>query len=280
MPERCADNAVDGFLARVTSRLRERTGADLAFAAFVQPRTRELTIRHADGASTDECLGMIIPAGKGIGGRVVALGRHVLADQATTRVSGRAGLLPRDCHEQVRSVLAMPMRLWGRPFCVLYVAGRSDQSISAPVTRNALAYVRQVELFLAQAARNQAIDGPRSWNVDLRALMEIDGELLRLSGEVAAPPARDRIASIRTLLEDSVLQSVAADLTDAAFSLTRREQTVLELVAEGLSNGEAAERLVVSPQTVKAHMRTILGKLGVHNRTAAVAVARRRGLLP
>jgi DNA-binding CsgD family transcriptional regulator len=50
--------------------------------------------------------------------------------------------------------------------------------------------------------------------------------------------------------------------------------------AEGCSNAEAAQRLGVSPETVKAYLRNIHGKLGVRNRTEAVAVARRSGLLP
>lgn len=53
--------------------------------------------------------------------------------------------------------------------------------------------------------------------------------------------------------------------------LTRREAEVLELVAHGLTNGEIAARLVVSPTTVRTHLENIFGKLDVHTRTAAVA---------
>jgi LuxR family maltose regulon positive regulatory protein len=61
--------------------------------------------------------------------------------------------------------------------------------------------------------------------------------------------------------------------------LSMREQDVLELVAMGLSNAEIAERLVVTVGTVKTHMKSIYGKLGVHSRTQAVARAREVGLL-
>ena len=54
---------------------------------------------------------------------------------------------------------------------------------------------------------------------------------------------------------------------------------MLELLAEGLSNKMIAERLRISDQTVKFHVAAILGKLGVANRTAAVRVAVRRGLI-
>jgi LuxR family maltose regulon positive regulatory protein len=61
--------------------------------------------------------------------------------------------------------------------------------------------------------------------------------------------------------------------------LSEREIEVLRLVAEGLSNQEIAERLFLSPNTVKVHTRNIYGKLGVSNRTEAAARARALGLL-
>jgi LuxR family maltose regulon positive regulatory protein len=61
--------------------------------------------------------------------------------------------------------------------------------------------------------------------------------------------------------------------------LSEREVEVLQLVAEGLSNQEIADRLYLSPNTVKVHTRNIYGKLGVNNRTEAAAKARALGLL-
>jgi NarL family two-component system response regulator LiaR len=59
----------------------------------------------------------------------------------------------------------------------------------------------------------------------------------------------------------------------AAFELTPREQEVLALMVEGLSNPDIAERLVVSRSTAKAHVSNILSKMGVSNRAEAIALA-------
>ena len=61
--------------------------------------------------------------------------------------------------------------------------------------------------------------------------------------------------------------------------MTARELEVLLLVAEGLRNGQIAEKLVVSVKTVDHHVAASLRKLGVRTRVEAVAEARRLGLL-
>ncbi|MFC7025453.1 LuxR C-terminal-related transcriptional regulator, partial [Promicromonospora thailandica] len=54
-----------------------------------------------------------------------------------------------------------------------------------------------------------------------------------------------------------------------ADALTARERQVLDLVAEGLTNGQIAERLFISAKTVSVHVSAILRKLGVATRTEA-----------
>ena len=61
--------------------------------------------------------------------------------------------------------------------------------------------------------------------------------------------------------------------------LTEREVQVLGLLAEGLSNKAIAARLGIGDQTVKFHVASISGKLGAHNRTEAVRLAVRLGLI-
>ena len=64
------------------------------------------------------------------------------------------------------------------------------------------------------------------------------------------------------------------DPRDALATLTTREREVVRLVADGLTNAAIAERLWLSPGTVRRHLENVYSKLGVHTRTAAVARAR------
>ena len=65
-----------------------------------------------------------------------------------------------------------------------------------------------------------------------------------------------------------------------ALGLTAREREVLALVADGRSNSEIAEELVIARKTASVHVSNILTKLGVSTRVQAAAVAHRRGLTP
>jgi DNA-binding NarL/FixJ family response regulator len=65
----------------------------------------------------------------------------------------------------------------------------------------------------------------------------------------------------------------------AGADLTKRELEILRLLAEGLTQGEIAQALVISEKTVATHIQHVLEKLGVHSRAQAVALAHRSGLM-
>jgi LuxR family maltose regulon positive regulatory protein len=67
--------------------------------------------------------------------------------------------------------------------------------------------------------------------------------------------------------------------TSLVEKLSERELEILRLIASGMSNGQIAKNLFLTLNTIRAHSTHIFGKLGVHNRTEAVARAREIGLL-
>jgi pimeloyl-ACP methyl ester carboxylesterase len=106
-----------------------------------------------------------------------------------------------------------------------------------------------------------------------------DAELVLLQGAAHLPwhgDADELVAAVAPFL------GIAAPTRTAGArgeELTGREREVLRLVAEGLSDGEIAERLVLSPHTVHRHVANIRRKLGLHSRSAAAAFAARTGLV-
>jgi two-component system NarL family response regulator len=78
-----------------------------------------------------------------------------------------------------------------------------------------------------------------------------------------------------------VQPEVAQKLTDRMFQpvLTPREIEVIRLVARGMRNKEIAAALTITEETAQSHVKSILAKLSVHDRTEAVAVAIRRGIV-
>jgi DNA-binding NarL/FixJ family response regulator len=94
------------------------------------------------------------------------------------------------------------------------------------------------------------------------------------------------VAVVRTVAAGGtrIPADVAADLARAARTprrdrLTEREREILALLAEGLSNRAAGERLGITERTVKFHVGEILARLGASNRAQAVAIAKARGIV-
>lgn len=100
---------------------------------------------------------------------------------------------------------------------------------------------------------------------------------LRAGGAPMSPTiARMVLAKVRTGRK-SAAAPTAQNAADA--NLTRREASILDLIAQGESYGEVAKQLSVSVGTVQTHIKNIYGKLAVHSRGEAVFEAHRRGLL-
>ncbi len=96
-------------------------------------------------------------------------------------------------------------------------------------------------------------------------------------------PPRELLEGIRQVhagkkrIPAEIAARLAEHLSDEA--LTAREVEVLRQVASGNRNRDIAERLFISEETVKVHVKHIMDKLGAHDRTEAVSIAIRRGII-
>jgi pimeloyl-ACP methyl ester carboxylesterase/DNA-binding CsgD family transcriptional regulator len=104
--------------------------------------------------------------------------------------------------------------------------------------------------------------------------------LVELAGNEHLPWWGDAAAAIETVAPFFGVAPAARDAAPVGVEeLSAREREVLQLVADGLSDAEIADRLVLSPHTVHRHVANIRRKLGLHSRSAAAAHAVRAGLI-
>ena len=78
---------------------------------------------------------------------------------------------------------------------------------------------------------------------------------------------------------NNVIASAEIKKSENSYGLTERELDVLELMVEGLSNPQIAEKLIITRATAKAHVHSILQKLCVSSRTQATVTAMKEGLV-
>jgi DNA-binding response OmpR family regulator len=114
---------------------------------------------------------------------------------------------------------------------------------------------------------------------------KVNGLALGADDYLAKPFDPDELlARVRTVLrrvaghaENGNGKALGNAVADA--ELTPRELEVLQLLADGMTQPQIARRIVISPRTVGTHIQNLLGKLDVHSRAQAVALAHRLGLV-
>jgi DNA-binding NarL/FixJ family response regulator len=116
---------------------------------------------------------------------------------------------------------------------------------------------------------------------DVQALRAIkagaQGYLLKGALRKELVDAIRKVAAGHRYIIPEVVNDIAAHLIEDA--LTERETVVLSCVAAGNSNKLVAQSLSITEETVKAHMKSIMAKLAARDRTHAVAIAMRRGII-
>ena len=112
----------------------------------------------------------------------------------------------------------------------------------------------------------------------LRPFIDAGGEIAKMLRKMR-PVSPAFVESILSAFSGSGQETVAAVKANLVDGLSEREREILRLVAQGLSNGEIANKLYITPGTTKWHLNNIFSKLGVNSRTKAVSLAQELKLL-
>ena len=165
-----------------------------------------------------------------------------------------------DCQRRVR---------WQNPASIELLGdlrGRLDTS----------AGLDQHDLARARAAFEQKVDGAPHTELEV-SVRRSDGTGVRVA--VSSVPLKDCDGA---MIGSFGVVQVLGDVdprSDRAPSLSARQHEVLELLAAGRSTGEMAQQLDISPETVRNHVKRVLGAVGASSRVEAVAKARGLGLI-
>ncbi|GAA0551978.1 helix-turn-helix transcriptional regulator [Paractinoplanes ferrugineus] len=271
-------------LPAALGRIRRVTGLPVAFGGMVAADARTMRLTDFAGTTTLALHGLVVSAGHGLGGRVVATVRP-------GRVEDYAAD-PRISHEYdgpvtaegLRAIAAVPVAMGGSVLAVLYAGtrepiavggraldamGRVALRLGTEVTVRREVARRMAELATA-AARNAHDATAREWE-EVRLA---HADLRTLAAETSDPALRERLRQISDRLIRTGPPGTRSN------PLSPRELDVLAMVAAGCANAEAGRRLGLLPETVKSYLRNAMRKLGTHGRMETVVAARRLGFLP
>lgn len=272
----------------VTHAVRElarRTGFPVAFGGLLNDGT--VTVSAIVGNRTRSLEGLQVEPQRGLGGRAMNELRPRM-----THDYGSSQLITHDYDgyvlgEGLRTLLAIPIIIGGRSRGVLYAGAWAESPIgemtTAPAVRVAevLASELRVREEVERRLRNVAAKAAPSLSPAHREeLRESFAELRGISAAVDDPNIRARISAVEQRL--LTLVEVDAPESDALpnIRVSRRETDVLACAALGQSNSEIAVALGLREGTVKAYLSSAMTKLNASTRHAAVAQARRVGILP
>jgi DNA-binding CsgD family transcriptional regulator/putative methionine-R-sulfoxide reductase with GAF domain len=271
-------------LSAALGRVRRVSGLPVAFGGLVSVDGRALRLTDFAGTATLALNGLVVSAGNGLGGRVVATGRP-------GRVEDYAAD-PRISHEYdapvtaegLRAIAAVPVAMGGSVLAVLYAGTREPLAVGSRAL-DAMGQValrlgteltvrREIARRMAELETAAARSRPESTAGEWEDVRLAHADLRTLAAETADPRLRARLQEISDRLAGAARPH--AGLTP----LSPRELDVLAMVAVGCGNAEAARRLGLLPETVKSYLRNAMRKLGTHGRVETVVAARRLGFLP
>jgi PAS domain S-box-containing protein len=210
----------------------------------------------------------------------------VFLDQALARAGDGACLVNAEgriliWNRAAETILGYPAReVIGRPCCDVFVGRDGDGNRLCYQGCHVMSLVRMGDAIQSFDMRTETKAGQAVWlNVSILAMPREPrtnghgGAVLHLFRDVTAT------RELLRMVHERVAAGSEDPLPEAAASLTRRELEVLRLLAAGSGTKAVADRLHVSPATVRNHVQNIFGKLGAHSRLEAVAHATRYRLL-
>ena len=281
-----AGNETDEQLvARAVGELARQTQLPVAFGGL--ERDGAVHVTSVVGNRTRSLDGLVVHAARGLGGRALVENRPRLAvdyrsARSITHDYDRAVL-----GEGISTLFAVPVLVRGRARGVLYCGSWSQSPIGEVVTRPAFSIAGQLatELQVREEVQRRLAVMPRPAAASALApaareeLRESYAELRSIAAVVDDPAVRDRLAALErrlaALSRDGGETEIGTDV-----HLSRRETDVLACAALGATNAQIAATLSLKEVTVKSYLQAAMAKLDASTRHAAVAKARRAGLLP
>ncbi|EFL35816.1 response regulator [Streptomyces viridochromogenes DSM 40736] len=267
-----ASDAVD--IRNALLRLRRATGLPVAFGGLMEAG-QQVRISELSGTATHALRSLVVTSGNGLGGKTVALSRPcVVTDYSASRRISHEYDAP-VALEGLRSVLAVPVVVRHRVRGVLYGALRTARPLGGRTLDAAVEAARDVEraLVVRDEARTLAAEAGAA-GAGWEQVREAHAALRALAPKIADERLRAELLGACALL------TAPGSTPPTRVRLAPREVDVLACVAAGATNAVAAERLGVTPETVKAYLRSAMRKLRARTRGEAVVAARRAGWLP
>jgi len=276
--------SVEDLVADSVRELARRTRFPVAFGGLIEDG--EVRISSIVGNRTHSLDGLCVRPERGLGGRAMTELRPRM-----THDYGRSQQITHDYDgfvlgEGLRTLLALPIVVAGRPRGVLYAGAWNEPPAGGVTTAPAMSIAQRVadELRIRDEVDRRIRAhrlSPLQQGAPLEDLRESFAELRGIAAAVADERLRERLAAVeRRLLDLSVPAPAPTTGQVADVRLSPRETDVLACAAIGSSNAQIAARLGLREGTVKAYLRSAMAKLDASTRHAAVARARRAGLLP
>ncbi|MET0296418.1 MAG: LuxR C-terminal-related transcriptional regulator [Microbacterium sp.] len=273
------------LVAHAVDQLSRRTRFPVAFGGFES--AGEVHVTAITGTRTRSLEGLVVGAGKGLGGKALVEKRPRLAldyrsSRSITHDYDRAIL-----GEGIATLFAVPVVVSGRTRGVLYCGSWSESPVGDVVAGPAFEVASELATELRvrdEVERRLSLvpttTGPVPMMTSTREeLRESYAELRRIASTVDDAALRERLEGV-----ERRLAALSTDAAEPALALevrlSPRETDVLACAALGATNAEVAATLGLKEVTVKGYLQSAMAKLDASTRHAAVAKARRAGILP